>query len=127
MLSCLLSLLFADVVTYHPPRKRLTCIIHRNLYLLYVNQDGKKVFIPGFIMALRNARQMSSVLVRARFYPLERTVDRIIIGIHLHSLPINSFIDFSIYLFTYLVFSLTYLAFWLNFYFTYLPFPFLLS
>ena len=78
-------------------------------------------------MSLRNARQISSLLVRARFFPLERAIDGIIIGIHLHFLPINSFIDFSIYLLTYLVFSLTYLAFCLNFYFTYLPFPFLLS
>ena len=35
------------VVTYHPLLKRLPTIIHRNLYLLYMNEECKRVFTPG--------------------------------------------------------------------------------
>ena len=34
------------VVTYHPLLSKLSSIIHRDLYLLYMNQKVKNVFIP---------------------------------------------------------------------------------
>ena len=62
------------VVTYHPLLSKLSSIIHRNLYLLYMNQEVKNVFTPGPIVSYRSARKISSYLVRAKLYPLERKV-----------------------------------------------------
>ena len=39
------------VVTYHPLLNKLYSIIHRNLYLLYMSQKVKNVFIPGSIVS----------------------------------------------------------------------------
>ena len=62
------------VVTYHPLLSKLSSIIHRNLYLLYMNQEVKNVFSPGPIVSYRSARKISSYLVRAKLYRLERKV-----------------------------------------------------
>ena len=62
------------VVTYLPLLSKLSSIIHRNLYLLYMNQEVKNVFTPGPIVSYRSARKISSYLVRAKLYPLERKV-----------------------------------------------------
>ena len=62
------------VVTYHPLLSKLSSIIHRNLYLLYMNQEVKNVFTPGPIVSYRSARKINSYLVRAKLYPLERKV-----------------------------------------------------
>ena len=39
-----------------------------------MNQEDKNVFTPGSIVSYRSARKISSYLVRAKFYPLERKV-----------------------------------------------------
>ena len=39
-----------------------------------MNEDVKNVFIPPPMISFRNARKLSSYLVRAKRYPLERTV-----------------------------------------------------
>ena len=54
--------------------KRLPAIIHRNLYLLYMNEECKRVFTPGPMVAFRGTRKISSYLVRDKLYPLVRTV-----------------------------------------------------
>ena len=59
------------VVTYHPLLSKLSSIIHRNLYLLHMNQEVKNVFTPGPTVSYRKARKIS-YLVRAKLYPLER-------------------------------------------------------
>ena len=41
------------IVTFHPLINKLTAINHRNLYLLFMNQDVKNVFTPGPIMLLK--------------------------------------------------------------------------
>ena len=47
---------------------------HQHLhYLLYTNHKVKNVFSPGLKMSFRSARKISSYLVRAKLYPLERT------------------------------------------------------
>ena len=61
-------------LTYHPLLNKLSSIIHRNLYLLYMNQEVKNVFTPGPIVSYRSARKINSYLVRAKLYPLERKV-----------------------------------------------------
>ena len=64
----------AFVVTYHLLLSKLSSIIHRNPYLLHINQEVKNVFTPGPIVPYRSARKISSYLVRAKLYPLERKV-----------------------------------------------------
>ena len=59
------------VVTHHPLLNKLSSIIHRNFYLLYMNQEVKNGFTPGPIVSYRSARKISSHLVRAKLYPLE--------------------------------------------------------
>ena len=58
------------VVTYHSLLNKMSSILYRNLYLLYINQEVKNGFTPGLIMSYRNARKISSYLVSARLYPL---------------------------------------------------------
>ena len=62
------------VVTYHPILKNIGNIIRKNLYLLYMNEEAKKVSTPGPLISFRSARKLSSYLVRAKLYPIERTV-----------------------------------------------------
>ena len=62
------------VVTYHPRLKTLGKIIHENLNLLYMNDVVKDTFTPGPMVSFRTSRKLSSYLVRAKLYPLERTV-----------------------------------------------------
>ena len=68
------------VVNYHPLLNKLSSILHRNLYLLYLNQEVKNVFTPGPIVSYRSARKISSYLVRAKLYLLERKVDSVKCG-----------------------------------------------
>ena len=62
------------VITFHPLLKDAGNIIHKNLYLLYMDQEAQRVFTPGPMITFRSARKLSSYLVRAKLYPLERTV-----------------------------------------------------
>ena len=62
------------VITYHPSLKNIGRIINQNLYILYMNEDVKNVFTPTPMISFRSARKLSSYLVRAKLYPLERTV-----------------------------------------------------
>ena len=39
-----------------------------------MNREVKNVFTPGPIMSYRSARKISSYLVRAKLFPLERNV-----------------------------------------------------
>ena len=48
------------VLTYHPLFKSMGKIINKNLYLLYMNNEVKKVFTPKPTISLRSARKMSS-------------------------------------------------------------------
>ena len=61
------------VITFHPLLKNVGNIIHTNLYLLYTDQEAQRVFTPGPIITFRSTRKLSSYLVRAKLYPLERT------------------------------------------------------
>ena len=63
------------VVTYHPGLKNIDQIINRNLHLLYMDQEVKKVFTPKPMVSFRSGRKLVSYLVRAKLSPLERKVD----------------------------------------------------
>ena len=39
-----------------------------------MNEEAKKIFTPGPMISFRSARKLSSYLVRARLYPIERAV-----------------------------------------------------
>ena len=62
------------VVTHHPLLKSIVKIIYDNLYLLYMNEERKHFFPPGPMISFRNSRKISSYLVRAKLYPVERLV-----------------------------------------------------
>ena len=62
------------VVTYHLQLKNLGRVINQNLYLLNMNEETKKVFLPRPMVSLRSPRKISNYLVRAKLYPLDRVV-----------------------------------------------------
>ena len=62
----------AFVVTYHLRLKTLSKIIHENLNLLHMNDEVKDTFTPRRMISFRTSRKLSSYLVRAKLYPLER-------------------------------------------------------
>ena len=62
------------VVTYHPLLKSLSSIINNNIYLLHMDQKVKRIFTPQPMVSYRSARKLSSYLVRAKLYPIERKV-----------------------------------------------------
>ena len=62
------------VVTYHPLLISLGKILSKNLNILYMDEEVKKVFYPGSMVSFRSGRKVSSYLVRAKVYPLERKV-----------------------------------------------------
>ena len=59
---------------YHPRLKALSKIIHENRNLLYMNDEVKDTFTPGLMVSFRTSQKLSSYLVRAKLYPLERTL-----------------------------------------------------
>ena len=62
------------VITFHPLLKDFVNLIHKNLYLLHMDQEAQRVFTPGPMMTFCGARKLSSYLVWAKLYQLERTV-----------------------------------------------------
>ena len=65
------------VITYQPSLKNIGRITNQDLYILYMNEDIKSVFTPAPMISFRSARKLNSYLVRAKLYPLERTVDSV--------------------------------------------------
>ena len=62
------------VVTFHPLLKSLGSILNKNYYLLQMNDEVKKVLSLRPMVSFRSARKLSSYLVRAKLYPVERKV-----------------------------------------------------
>ena len=62
------------MVTFDPSLNCLSCIIKDKLNILHMSHLAKAIFSPGFIVSFRSARRISSYLVRAKLYPLERWV-----------------------------------------------------
>ena len=52
------------VVTYHRDLENIDQIVNRSLPLLYMDQEGKKVFTPKPMISFCGARKVSSYLVR---------------------------------------------------------------
>ena len=62
------------VITFHSLLKDFGNIIHKNLHLLYMDQEVQRVFTPEPMITSRSARKLTSYLLRTKLYPLERTV-----------------------------------------------------
>ena len=62
------------VVTYHPSLNCLSRIIKDSLNISDMSREAKAVFSPGPMILFRSARRISSYLVKAKLYPLERFV-----------------------------------------------------
>ena len=62
------------VITYHSLLKDFACAIRKHLYILYLNKEVKEIFTPGPMVSFREKRKLGSYLVRAKLYPLERSV-----------------------------------------------------
>ena len=58
------------VITYHPLLTKQPSLVYTNIYLLYMNQEVKHVFIPGPIVLFRSAGKVGTYLVSAN--PLEK-------------------------------------------------------
>ena len=63
-----------SVATYHPLLQNIGRIFHRHLDLLYAGQEVESVFTPGPMASFRSAWKISSYLVLAKLYSLERRV-----------------------------------------------------
>ena len=63
------------VATYHPSLNCLSRIIEDNLNTLCMSREAKAVFSRGLMVSFRKARKISSSLMKAKLYPLERFVD----------------------------------------------------
>ena len=68
------------VITFDPLFKDFGNIIHKNLYLLYMDKEPQRGFTPGPMITLRSARKLSSYLVRTKLYPLERTPGSVMVN-----------------------------------------------
>ena len=62
------------VVAYYPLLKSLSIIVNNNIYLLHMDQEVKKTFTPQPMVSYRSTHKLSSYIVRAKLYPIERKV-----------------------------------------------------
>ena len=62
------------VVKYHPLLKSSGKIVYDNLYLFYINEKLKHFFTPGTMVSFRSSGKIISYLVRAKLYPVERSI-----------------------------------------------------
>ena len=62
------------VITYGPLLKSVGTILYKHLYLLHMNKEVKKIFLVAPIASFKSVRKLSSYLIRATLYPLQRTV-----------------------------------------------------
>ena len=60
------------VTTYHPKLKKTVQIVKKLEHLLYQDESVRRVFTPPPMVSYRSARKLSSYLVRARLYRLEK-------------------------------------------------------
>lgn len=59
---------------YHLLLKSVGTLLHKLLFLLYMDKEFKKVFSPSTIVSCKSSRTFISYLVRVKLYPLTRSV-----------------------------------------------------
>ena len=62
------------VIMFHPKFQSIGQLLNKHLHILYMDQKTENVFTPGPMTTFRRARKLSSYLVRAKLYPIERIV-----------------------------------------------------
>ena len=60
------------MVTYNPFLCHLGQTIRKNIFLLYQDEEVKRVFTPAPFVSFRTARTLRTHLVRAKVYPAEK-------------------------------------------------------
>ena len=60
------------VMMYHLMFKSIGKVINKNLNLLYMDNEVKKVFTPWPMISFGSARKLNSYIVRVKVYPFER-------------------------------------------------------
>ena len=48
--------------------------VRKHLYILYLNKEVKEIFTADYMVSFRGARKLGSYFVKAKLYPLERSV-----------------------------------------------------
>ena len=66
---------FIFCAVYHPMINSSNKVTRDNKCLLNINEEFRKTFSPGPMVSFRSARKLSSYLVRAKLYPLQKEVD----------------------------------------------------
>ena len=61
------------VITYHTLLKDFGKVINKHLHLLHMNDGVKKAFTTVPMMPFQGERKLSSYLVRAKLFPIERS------------------------------------------------------
>ena len=61
-------------MTYHSIFNSLSKIIRDNVYLLNMNEEIRKTFSLGLMVSFPSAQKLSSYLVWAKLYPLQRKI-----------------------------------------------------
>ena len=61
-------------IAFHPKFKLIGQLLNKLLHIFYMDQETKNVFTPGPMATFCSTRRFSTYLVRAKFYPTERTV-----------------------------------------------------
>ena len=61
-------------IAFHPKFKLIGQLLNKHLHIFYMDQETKNVFTPGPMATFCSTRRFSTYLVRAKFYPTERTV-----------------------------------------------------
>ena len=62
------------VIMYHPLLKLVGTVLYKHLSVLHMDKEFKKVFLVAHIVSFESAWKLSSYLVRAKLYPLQRKV-----------------------------------------------------
>ena len=60
------------VRTYHPTLEKIAQIMKKLEHILYQDESVKQIFSSPPLVSYRSARKLSSYLVRAKLYSLER-------------------------------------------------------
>ena len=61
------------IITYHTLLKDFGKVINKHLHLLHMNDGVKKAFTTVPMMSFQGERKLSSYLVRAKLFPIERS------------------------------------------------------
>ena len=62
------------VITFHPNFKLIGQLLNKHQHFLDMDQETKSIFTPWPMATFHSARKLSSYLVRAKLYPIERIV-----------------------------------------------------